>query len=369
MAPGPRLDRELLEEYREQIGSHKQDLMDVSHRILALKDDDTELASREAAVSSMILDTNVRIRRLLRAPAVMESPSGRRDGIELPRIDIPTFKGDIMEWRSFWEQFEVSVHSKPQLSDPEKLAYLRQAVNGGPARYVIEGLSGSGEEYRGAIETLRERYDRPRLLHQAHVRAIAEAPHPKEGDGRELRQLHEVCSQHLRALKTMGYDPSGPFVTSLIEMKLDRSTMFEWHKHTQEKTDVPHYTEILEFIDLRARASESVLREHPKRHSQSVPSKNSAPIRTAYVTNVDTACMSCGAGKHPLYVCRKFKSVSPQQRMTLVRKHHLCFNCLQSGHFAPQCTSDQKCRECNESHHTVALVFRAQWGGHGSWSG
>ena len=39
--------------------------------------------------------------------------------------------------------------------------------------------------------------------------------------------------------------------------------------------------------------------------------------------------------------------------MNLVRKHQLCFNCLQSGHFTQQCTSDHKCRECLKPHHTL----------------
>ena len=127
----------------------------------------------------------------------------------------------------------------------------------------------------------------------------------------------------------MGYDPSGPFITSLVEMKLDRTTMFEWQRHTQEISDVPHYAEILEFIDLRARASETVFREGLKRHSQ--PNKSDTQTKRTYVTN--TACVSCGVGKHPLYAYRKFKSLSPEQHMEQVRKHQLCFNCLQPGHF------------------------------------
>ena len=87
----------------------------------------------------------------------------------------------------------------------------------------------------------------------------------------------------------MGYDTSGTFVTSLIEMKQDQSTMFEWQKHTQENSDVPHYAEIQEFIDLRARASETVFHECPKRHFQHVPVKNTTPIRTTYVAIADTA--------------------------------------------------------------------------------
>ena len=48
--------------------------------------------------------------------------------------------------------------------------------------------------------------------------------------------------------------------------------MFEWQRHTQEISEVPHYTGILEFIDLRARASETVFCEGLKRQSQTYKS-------------------------------------------------------------------------------------------------
>ena len=54
----------------------------------------------------------------------------------------------------------------------------------------------------------------------------------------------------MRALRSMGYEPSGPFITSVLELKLDTNTMFEWQKHRQDCVDVPHYQELLKFIDL-----------------------------------------------------------------------------------------------------------------------
>ena len=90
----------------------------------------------------------------------------------------------------------------------------------------------------------------PQMLHQAHVRAIIEIPGPKEGNSKERRRLHDACSQHLRVLKTMGHNPSGPFMKSLIEMKLDWSTMYEWQRPAQESSDMPHCVEILQFINL-----------------------------------------------------------------------------------------------------------------------
>ena len=64
--------------------------------------------------------------------------------------------------------------------------------------------------------------------------------------------------QHLRALKALGNEPSGPFITSMLELlKLDTNTAFEWHKYSQDSEEVPHYSRLLEFLNLRAQASEA----------------------------------------------------------------------------------------------------------------
>ena len=109
----------------------------------------------------------------------------------------------------------------------EKLVYLQHSLKDGSAKNVIEGLSRSGDNYSEAVECLQACFDRPRLIHQTHVRMIAEAPALKDGTGKELCRLHDTAQQHLRALKAMGYDPPGPFITSLLELKLDMNTMFE----------------------------------------------------------------------------------------------------------------------------------------------
>ena len=49
------------------------------------------------------------------------------------------------------------------------------------ARSTIEGLS-----YDEAVRYLKTKYDRPRQIHQAHVKTILDAPPIKEGSGKEL---------------------------------------------------------------------------------------------------------------------------------------------------------------------------------------
>ena len=64
---------------------------------------------------------------------------------KLPKLDVRTFNGDILQWQSFWKQFEVSVYSRASPENAEKLAYLQQAIKNGSAWTVIDGLSHSGE--------------------------------------------------------------------------------------------------------------------------------------------------------------------------------------------------------------------------------
>ena len=96
----------------------------------------------------MIFDVGLKIRRLLHVPVAVVY----RDGIKPPKNDVITFDGDIINWRRFWEQCEVSIHSRTNLTDPEKLSYLRQSLKDGPAGHVNEQLSGSGYDYAEAIE-------------------------------------------------------------------------------------------------------------------------------------------------------------------------------------------------------------------------
>ena len=87
----------------------------------------------------------------------------------------------------------------------------------------------------------------------------------------------------MRAIKAMGYSP-WTFVTSILEMKLDQTTMFEWHKHSQDSEAVPEYTALLEFLDLRVRATENTKEESERKHS-SVPSSRKT-FAKSYVTEL-----------------------------------------------------------------------------------
>ena len=195
----------------------------------------------------------------------------------------------------------MSVHDRTNIPKEEKLMYLQNAIKDKTAKNLIAGLTKSREHYNEAVKCLQERYDRTRQIHQTHVRRIVEATPLRDGTGKEIRALHDLVVQHLRALKSLGHEPSQAFITSLLEMKLDSTIMFEWQRHSQDHADVSEYQELLDFLNLRAQAAEA-----------STDKKRASKLVNSMVINATPSdnCISCGTEKHQLYACTKFRSLS-----------------------------------------------------------
>ena len=126
--------------------------------------------------------------------------------------------------------------------------------------------------------------------------------------------------------------------------------MFEWQRHSQESTDVPHYKELLDFINLRAQASESLPTSSNKK-----PLSNNKPV-TLFAANASDSspnCIVCKTEKHPLYACPHFKLLPHDQKISTLKSNGNCINCLRPGHFVKQCKSLHHCKTCQKPHHTL----------------
>ena len=143
----------------------------------------------------------------------------------------------------------------------------------------------------------------------------------------------------------------------MLEIKLDAGTMFEWH---QAQADVPHYNDLLSFVNLRAQAAESSVQQAGKRSQKPehpVKRPANAPRQvTTFATNIDLSvhCSLCKADKHPLYVCPSFRAMNHSDKVALLKERKACMNCLSSGHFAKNCKSSHRCTQ--RAHHTLLHV-------------
>ncbi|XP_046869431.1 uncharacterized protein LOC124462094 [Drosophila willistoni] len=69
-------------------------------------------------------------------------------------------------------------------------------------------------------------------------------------------------------------------------------------------------------------------------------------------------CRVC-RGIHPLKRCRRFLRLNVEKRMRAVLANKYCANCLAHQHSGGSCLSGDKCRICEEDHHTL-LHFHEQ---------
>ena len=139
----------------------------------------------------------------------------------------------------------------------------------------------------------------------------------------------------------MECEPSGPFITSVIELKLDTTTMFEWQKHSQVATSVPHYQELLDFINLRVQASETSTTKSPK--GELKKNFHAGKPLPSFVTTTDNSetpvCVLYKPEKHLLFNCIKFKELLHEDKLSVLKTHNQCNDCLRTGHYTRQCKS------------------------------
>ena len=67
------------------------------------------------------------------------SSTSLADTVKTPKIEPPSFDGCIMNWQSWWDQYEAAVHKQPKLSDVNKFVYLKRLFDP-KAQECISGL-------------------------------------------------------------------------------------------------------------------------------------------------------------------------------------------------------------------------------------
>ncbi|KRY07029.1 hypothetical protein T01_3313, partial [Trichinella spiralis] len=89
----------------------------------------------------------------------------------LPKWELPKFDGDVLQFDTFWEQFEDQIHRQSELRDTTKFTYLRSCLTGN-ALNAIDGLAVTAANYSAAIDILKSRFGRRDLIIQTHIRKL-----------------------------------------------------------------------------------------------------------------------------------------------------------------------------------------------------
>ena len=108
----------------------------------------------------------------------------------LPKLELKKFYGSVADWQSFWDAFRNAVHANSQLSEIDKLTYLRGLL-GGEASTAIAGLSLAQGKYGAAIEILKKRLGDEQKIISAHMEMLLKLTPVHNGkETGKLRKLY-----------------------------------------------------------------------------------------------------------------------------------------------------------------------------------
>ena len=127
-------DHSLLEQHREQLSDCKHELFVVYEHLITLDlDDDNPIVTQHTSLVRLQFNCFHNIKKLI---STRNSSNEEGKGVKLPKIDVPTFNGDVLNWIRFWEQFKVLVHDRTNISNAEKLVYLQKLSKEGQPRML-----------------------------------------------------------------------------------------------------------------------------------------------------------------------------------------------------------------------------------------
>ena len=139
---------------------------------------------------------------------------------KLPKLNLPTFGGDILEWQPFWDSFCAAVHENIALNDVQKFNYLKSQLYG-EASQCIAGLQITNTNYAQALHVLKQRFGQPHKIVNAYMQSLISLPSPTSNI-RELKNFYDSMENYIRGLEGMGQtqDSYGSLLVPIILNKI-----------------------------------------------------------------------------------------------------------------------------------------------------
>ena len=119
--------------------------------------------------------------------------SAKAKAVQLPKIALPHFNGDLMTRSTFWSQFRAAVDSNTDLTNLNKLVYLRDAIQDPETRSLLFSSTEHDGMYHEVVALLHERFERRREVHANYCKILTSIGQVKSTKA-ELTQLADIPS-------------------------------------------------------------------------------------------------------------------------------------------------------------------------------
>ncbi|XP_065899645.1 uncharacterized protein [Dysidea avara] len=288
---------------------------------------------------------------------------------KLSQFDMPSYAGDPLKWKEFWDMFEASVHKEKRYANIDKFTYLKSKLSG-DALEAIGGYQLSNENYLVVIDVLKKRFGNKQVVIDAYYHNLSHLP-VATNHVSSLRQCYDAIERNLRSLEAIGQDVNHRHFIALISEKLPQKVLYQLYmlKAEDKEWTVSKFRQLL---GKHISAMEMASLEFPQtasqpKHSSGPGSSQSDNSRRNLFTFKSTAsgllagnnkqygprktqakCAFCG---QPHWSDECSKCITLQERREKLKGS--CYICLKRGHMSKNCAKDKICAHCGKknNHH------------------
>ncbi|XP_011859112.1 PREDICTED: uncharacterized protein LOC105556623 [Vollenhovia emeryi] len=289
----------------------------------------------------------------------------------LPRIDIPKFNGTPADWLSFKDLFSSLVLLNPTLTSVEKLQYLKTSLIGSAA-LLLKNTTLTADNFQKAWDALISFYENKRLLVNAALHSLVSLKRMSKESAGEMEQLYTNIMQIYRTLETLDRPVQhwDDVLVFTAVQRLDSESVKAWEHHLGSSKDPPTWDQFSTFLISRLLSLQAFEKSRP---GKSANSANQASAKSHFqgrskdskAAKVNT-CTICSS-KHYIAQCPQYGSKTVPQRLAIITKHKLCYNCL-GPHRSSVCRVTKRCLKCGHKHHTSIHQANKQSSNSGSKS-
>ena len=154
--------------------------------------------------------------------------------INLPKLKLPEFSGNPLEWPEWSSLFLATVDSAG-IDNSLKMNHLKTLVSG-RAKAAIDGMGYSGEMYPIAWNTLQQNFGRTKVIVNAQLRQIYSFPFIKPNDSAAIIKFAQTVSTcvNVLTLHNCTGDLQSEAVLNSIVRKLSPELKQKWFFHVAE---------------------------------------------------------------------------------------------------------------------------------------
>lgn len=377
-----------LDDLLEKIQKYDEEILDIylnegnevgyEAEILAIDQYNSEANIMKIRIED-VLQKNVNNERVLSEHSTTASSKHTsKRKFKLPKIELKKFSGKLIDWLSWWSQFE-KIHNDDELHTTDKFEYLRQAMEVNTrAKEIVEGYPATEDNYPKVITALQERFGKKKLLIQIYVRELFLMGLKNMNREVTVSSLFDKLVSHVRSLESLGItlEQATLFLYPMVESSLPEDIYIAWQRSPLYERDgsseVPPKNELdylLQFLQYEVEREEQ---RNLVRESFSPKNKQDEETKTANLKkenkkkeqvissaanlfNAQVKSVSCIFCKkpHESKDCAATEFWTMDELKNKIKENKMCFQCLKPNHNARSCKSFVKCHVCSKRHFTI----------------